>query len=292
MYHRSEGYFEGFDGSHLFYQKWSAHKPRATLIITHGQAEHSGCYQRLIQFIKDHMPEMQFEIYAWDLRGHGRSDGLRGYADDFNDYVKDYTIFLKHLGLEKSTRPLYLFGHSMGGLIQFRALCNEHAFPVTAQILSAPMFGISVQIPPYKEKAASLVRLLAPKLTLGNEISFEDLTRDIDVLREYEQDTLRHDRIAAGVFLGSQNAMSECRIMAPRVKIPTLLVMSEHDPVTNTPAALDILERMESPNTKSFLVADGKHELINDIDRESVFQEIKKFLLQAPAEKHTAAEHP
>lgn len=290
MYHRSEGFFEGHDGSHLFYQRWSSARPQATLIITHGQAEHSGCYQRLIQFLQNSLPEISFEIYAWDLRGHGRSDGLRGYAADFQDYVKDFDQFLKHLKVAKHARPLYLWGHSMGGLIQFRALCGEHDYQVKAQILSAPMFGISVKVPTYKEKAASLVSLLAPKLTMGNEINFEDLTRDIDVLREYEQDTLRHDRISAGVFLGSQKAISEVRALALRVEIPTLLIMSENDPVTNTKAALDIISRMEKAKTQTFLVPDGKHELINDIDRDSVFSEVKKFLLQAREETHTAAE--
>jgi alpha-beta hydrolase superfamily lysophospholipase len=290
MYQRSEGFFEGNDGSSLFYQRWAAAKPKATLIITHGQAEHSGCYHRLIDFIQNGMTEIPLEIYAWDLRGHGRSDGLRGYAEDFAEYVKDYALLLRHLDVAHASAPLYLLGHSMGALIQFRELCSEHDFQIAGQILCSPMFGLSMQIPAYKEKAAGIINLLAPKLTMGNEINFENLTRDPDILKEYEQDTLRHDRISAGVFLGSQRVMSEIRAMALRVETPTLLLMSEDDPVTSTPAALEILSRMEKAKTRSALYSEAKHELFNDICRDEVFAEFKKFLLPAQKMTNSAAD--
>jgi alpha-beta hydrolase superfamily lysophospholipase len=272
-----EGQFKGYDGARLFFQKWATvGKSKASLIITHGQAEHSGCYQRVVTALED----LPLDIYAWDLRGHGRSDGLRGYAKDFQEYIKDFEAFLTKLTVDMAivSKPVFLLGHSMGGLIQFKTLCERPGLPITAQILSSPMFGVTIPVPSYKEKAAELIRLLFPKMTLNNEIAFENLTRDLDVIREYENDNLRHNRISAGVYLGAKGAISEARAMAERVKAPTLFLLPEKDLITDTQAALEIFSRVGAERKDKHLYPDRMHELFNDLGREEVFTELKSYL--------------
>src|SRR5438128_911546 len=125
MFKRSEAFFKGSQKNRLFCQIWEPADIRGHLIITHGQAEHSGCYQRLVEGIQD----LSYAVYAWDLRGHGRSEGQRGYAKQFDDYVRDFEAFLHYLRDHKNIYPenLTLLGHSMGGLIQLQALIeNSH----------------------------------------------------------------------------------------------------------------------------------------------------------------------
>lgn len=276
MITRSESSFKTADGTRIFFQRWTTEKPKANLVITHGQAEHSGCYHRLIKALEP----LNLDIIAWDLRGHGRSSGLRGYARAFQDYVDDFEAFLKLLTLEMglTKRPIGLLGHSMGGLIQLKLLCDHPDLPISTQVLSGPMCGIAVDVPAYKEKAAHLIELVAPKITLGNEIKFTDLTHETETIREYENDTLRHDRISAGVYLGSLRTMSQVRAMVGRVKTPTLLQMAEHDPITSTPAALEIFSRLGSEKKEKILYPGRKHEIYNDTGNEEVFTDLRNYL--------------
>ena len=76
---RFEGHFKGSESNELFYQTWTPEKVRGLFVITHGLAEHSECYHPLAKMLSDD----GWLVYAWDLRGHGRSEGKRGYIKNF-----------------------------------------------------------------------------------------------------------------------------------------------------------------------------------------------------------------
>jgi alpha-beta hydrolase superfamily lysophospholipase len=276
MSSRSESHFQSFDQTLIFFQKWDAKNPKASLVITHGHGEHSSSYHRLVEALE----ELDLDIYAWDLRGHGKSGGLRGYAKEFTDYCKDYELFLRLLTSEKRllSKPLFLLAHSMGALVQTKTLCDHPHLPITAQALSAPMFELSLAVPSYKERAASYLNLFLPKLTLSNGLQPTDLTRDIKVMQEYELDVLRHDRMSAGAYLGSKSVMSELRAKAGRIGTPTLIQISENDPVTSTSTAREVFEKFSSKIKFKYEYPERKHEIYNDLGREEVFEELRRFL--------------
>jgi len=280
MYTRSESFFNGYDGTKLFLQKWSSKNPKGTILITHGQAEHSDCYDRLINALAGH----SWNFIAWDMRGHGKSEGLRGYAKDFDEYVLDYKIFLDlTLGFfEVHNKPVILLAHSMGGLVQTCALAEKKHLNeiISGQILSSPLFGVAVEVPEWKDKGAGILNSFLPKLTLGNEIKNDLLTRDLDVIREYEQDTYRHGRISAGVYLGFKREFQRIIGKASDITIPTLLHISDNDPVVSSASALEFFDALGSSNKIIKIFEGGKHELYNDTIRAEVFKVLIDFLKQ------------
>ncbi|AGH96195.1 alpha/beta hydrolase [Pseudobdellovibrio exovorus] len=278
MYKRSESFFNGYDGCKLFLQKWITDNAKGTVFITHGQAEHSDCYQRLINALEG----QGWNFIGWDLRGHGKSEGIRGYAKDFDEYVLDFNIFLEH-GLklpEVQGKPVVLLAHSMGGLIQTCALTEKTSYSADAQILSSPLFGVAVEVPEWKDKGAGFVKALVPKLTLGNEIKTEQLTRDIDIMREYEQDTYRHNRISAGVYLGFKREFNRILSRATDIRIPTLMHISDNDPVVSSESALKFFDAIACENKTLKIFEGGKHELYNDTIRVDVYRVVIDFLKQ------------
>ena len=278
MYKRSESFFAGHDGAKLFLQKWTAPETKGTILITHGQAEHSDCYNRLINGLAG----SGWSFISWDLRGHGRSEGIRGYAKDFDDYVLDYKLFLNHcLRLtELMNRPVVTLAHSMGGLIQTCALAEKKYPELTAQILSSPLFGVAVEVPEWKDKGAGLIHSLLPKVTMGNEIKNSDLTRDIEVMREYERDTYRHGRISAGVYLGFKREFPKVQTYAQAITLPTLMHIPDKDPVVSSPAAIQFFDAVASTNKMLKIIEGGKHELYNDTVRSEVYKIVNEFLKQ------------
>ncbi|MBC7465111.1 MAG: lysophospholipase [Bdellovibrio sp.] len=279
MYERSELFFTGYDGAKLFMQKWSTKNAVGTILFTHGQAEHSDCYHRLI----DSFSGTGWSFIGWDLRGHGKSEGLRGYAKDFNEFVSDYSIFLdKCLSLnEVNSKPVLLLGHSMGGLIQTCGLLeNKYSekYPnIAGQILSSPLFGVAIDVPVWKDSGATFINALLPKLTMSNEIKNEQLTRDVEVMREYEADTYRHGRISSGVYLGFKREFPIVLARASEIKLPSFLSVSDSDPVISSEAALKAFDLIDTNIKGLKIIEGGRHELYNDICRQDVFKAVIDF---------------
>lgn len=278
-YKRAEGFLRGSSQNSLFFQYWEPAAPQGTIIITHGQGEHSESYQRLIDFfVEDH-----WTFYGWDLRGHGRSEGKRGYAGNFNEYTADAKIFYQEVlnDSKVKNKPVIFLSHSMGAQIQMRCLIEDSNLNPTAQVYSAPLLGFSLNIPALKKQASHWLAKALPNLTLWNEIHNEDLTRDPNVIREYESDALRHDRISSGVFIGMLENIAFLENSYSLLKGPILFQCPEKDPVVSTPAAKAFFDQLTCPDKTFLLYGDGaKHEMYNDIHRHEVFSDIKRFLDQ------------
>ncbi len=275
---RAEKFFKGSDDTKLFLQTWENPQAEATILITHGQAEHSECYLRFIHGVSQHL---NLNFIAWDMRGHGKSDGQRGYAKDFNNYVSDYELFVQEaLSLPfRGNRPVFALAHSMGALVQTCALVQNKYSEFKAQILSAPLFGLDIPIPPWKESAAGLIQQFVPKLTLSNEIKYEYLTREIEIIKEYEKDTYRHSKISPAVFLGMNRESHNMLTRAQEIHLPTYLTMSDSDPIVSTKAAITFFEALGTQEKKLKIINGAKHELFNDTCREEVFKSVAEYCL-------------
>ncbi|MGZ3769679.1 MAG: alpha/beta hydrolase [Bdellovibrio sp.] len=276
MYKRSEGFFKGYQDVNLFFQVWENPEARGTIIINHGHGEHSESYHRLVKGFEND----KWTFYGWDERGHGRSEGRRGYVASFDDYIQDYKKFLDMVLKDEKVKkgPVILLGHSMGGLVLAKTLIRYPDIPYQGVIFSAPLLGLSVPVPAYKSKAAVLFNSILPQITMGNELKNDMLTRDLDVIREYEQDALRHTRISPAAFIGFLESFEYVMPRAGEIKKPALVIASENDPVVSTAAVKEFYEKLGSSQKEIFIYPNAKHELVNDIIRNTVYADMKKFL--------------
>ena len=88
----TEGHFQSWDGTELFYRAWPAKMAGdRALIFLHRGHEHSG---RIAQQVEE-LGLDDCGAFAWDLRGHGHSPGARGYTKDYYDHVRDLDAFVK-----------------------------------------------------------------------------------------------------------------------------------------------------------------------------------------------------
>lgn len=280
---RKEGYFDGFDQHKLFYQEWTRSNPKGLFVITHGHGEHSESYHRLV----DGLYESGWDCVAWDWRGHGRSEGKRGFAGHFSHYVWDYQKFLSLLIKQESYKnlPWIALSHSMGGLIQTHELIeNKLSLPFKAQILSSPLFGVHVEVPLLKDLAALAAFHLYPKLTLWNEIKPEQLSSELTIIDEFAKDPLRHDRISPGVYIGFLQAFDFVHKHAKDMKLPTLLQIAGLDSVVSNTAAEKFFDTLGSPLKTKLIYNDSLHEIYNDKLRQTCFNDILNFI--RPFSKH------
>lgn len=286
MYKTSEGRFKATKNAQLYFQVWKTPNPRGTIIVTPGHGEHTESYRRLVNTLEND----NWDIYIWDLRGHGRSDGTRGYAESFDIYCEDYKIFLQQVLSQPGIKnnPVILLGHSMGCLVQIKSLIQWPELTPDAMVLSSPLVGIGVRVPPFKKTAAEWLKKLMPTVTLWNEVQNKDLTRDPEVIREFEQDPLRHARISSGVYLGFLESFDFVQARAEMIECRTLLQLPSQDPIISTPEAIRFFENLGSKDKVLKVYQDAKHEIYNDIIRDQVFQDLKDFLNQTRKESSSS----
>lgn len=276
MKSRFESSFLGYDRSELFFQAWMVKEATGTMVVTHGLAEHSDCYAEMAM----HVNQAGCNLVAWDLRGHGRSEGKRGYVADFEEYEKDLILFLDNLKSEDLFRDtkFVLFGHSMGALITINALTQRGIEGIEALVLSSPALGLAMKVPALKDKASRWLYKWLPKTTLFNELDYRDLTRDEDKLKSYETDTLRHDKISPGVYLGMLEGFERAFKAAPKLQLPTLMVYGGQDRIVSPEKAREFFDKIPFKTKKIEYYPDALHEVFNDIDREQAYKVLKSFI--------------
>jgi acylglycerol lipase len=109
-----EGKFQGRSGLKLYNQAWLPdHNWKAVLVVVHGLADHSGRYMNLVNYL---VPK-GYAIFSFDQRGHGKSQGCRGYVERFLYYLDDLSAFIDKVHTDHNDIPVFLFGHSLGGTI-------------------------------------------------------------------------------------------------------------------------------------------------------------------------------
>src|SRR5262249_730569 len=110
----NEETFEGHGNLKIFCRSWRpTGKARGVVIIVHGFNAHSGQYL----WVAEQFTSMGLGTYALDLRGRGKSDGERFYVDKFADYVGDVATFVDLAKSREPNLPVFLLGHSAGGVI-------------------------------------------------------------------------------------------------------------------------------------------------------------------------------
>jgi alpha-beta hydrolase superfamily lysophospholipase len=261
----------------LFVRGWTPEGAKASVFLTHGQAEHSGCYGRLVQCLT----KAGYAVWAWDLRGHGKSDGKRGYVAGFGDYVTDFVQTFKFVKSQMpSDQSVFMISHSMGGLIQTRALIEntDLQFQAKAQVLSSPLFGLAVKVPLLKEKAARVLAKVAPKITMFNEINYSVLSHDPEMMSEYKNDPLRHDQVSPTVYMGMLESFEILGKGASKIRMPTLLQQAGADQVVSRSAAERVYAQFGSTDKEVRIYEGLFHEIYNETARDRVFNDLLAFL--------------
>jgi len=241
------------------------------VIMVHGIGEHCGCYDEWAE--KFALQGVGF--LAFDLRGHGNSSGVRGHAtirlikDDLRTIIKD--VQGKHPCI-----PVVLFGHSMGGSIALN-YAFEKDVELQGVIVSSPWLKLVRSPLPLLLWLAKWASYIVPWLTVRTGIRADQLSHDGIVKKSTRTDPLLHKKISIKLF--SDLWKSGRLILCNRHKwsIPLLLMHGTDDPLTSCQASKSFVQNAEGDIT--FREWHGmRHDLLNETDKEIVFQYVMKWL--------------
>ena len=255
---RRESELRTRDGLRLHARCWKgAGEPRGAVCLVHGLGEHGGRYDRLAEALTG----AGYSLLAADLRGHGRSEGLRGHIGSYEHLMDDIELLLAETALNCPGVPRFLYGQSMGGNLAVNyALRRRPA--LGGVIASSPMLRMAFTPPRWKSVMGKYLRLLLPALPLGNEIRADDLSRDLAVVDAYRRDPLVHGRLTVrfyDVLLAGEWAIDNAGLLST----PLLLMHGDADRITSHQASDEFAGRAGGLCT--FKVWEGfRHELHNE----------------------------
>lgn len=279
--------FTSSDGAALYGEWFSVPRPRAAALVVHGYLEHCGRYRELAHVLA----QAGVATLTFDMRGHGRAEGQRGYITGIGEYLADLDAAREELDrlvaelAPGSALPRVLIGHSNGALIALRALAEPTRGPApAAAVLSSPFLGLKHKVSPVKDMIGRLAGRWLPTLSLPSDIPIEHLTSDPDKQRERRLDTLCNDVASSGWYLAAQEAQAFVAEHASRIEVPTLWLVSGNDRVADAAVTRTMHARVRAPSTYHEL-AGMEHEVFNERERGRVFGLLRDFLDQvlAPA---------
>lgn len=252
--------------------------PDRHLVILHGAGEHSGRYQRVA-----HKANLQgWNVVLFDLSGHGASAGPRCDIEHFSEYIDDleavveaYKIPLEHC---------MLLAHSTGGLVATRWLQTRQP-PVAGLVLSAPLLGLGVPVPPHKLWLGKLMAKTFPRFRFRNEIKSAQLTSDMKILDARRKDPMILSTITTRWFFAVQDAIKAAHDEAERLTTPFLIVQGLADQIVDVDAMRAWVPKTGSRDREVLELPDRLHEVLNEIDWEKTLAHIFKWMdAHAPSE--------
>lgn len=251
--------------------------PKGVVAITHGYAEHCGRYRELAHVIVN----AGWAALSYDVRGHGKSPGTRGFVDRFETYLEDLAAIIASARTLAPGAPLVLLGHSHGSLITLRALSGDHPPDAKAAIVSSPYLGLRLQVPAYKKILARVASRVAPRLAQPNELRVEHLTSDPGKQQERLADKLCLDVATARWFTESSAAQEYVAAHAHRIKIPTTWLVGAADPIADPARSRAVAAKV--PGASYHDLTGLLHEVFNESTRASVFAHVTRALAAASA---------
>ncbi len=264
--------WESKTGLKVFGQSWLVEKPKAVVAIIHGMGEHSSRYN----YLTDMLTAAEVSVVAYDQIGHGRTEGKRGHVGSYDMLLGCVDELLAKTIELVPAKPIFLFGHSMGGNVLLNYLIRRNP-KVNGAIVSGPWLKLAFDPPAIQVKLARLVSGILPGLVQSSKLDVNAISKDPKEVKRYVDDSLVHDKISTAFFIGVHEAGEWALEHAAELKTPVLLYHGTADTLTSHNASKAFAESAGGGVT--FKSLEGfYHESHNEPEREELFEIIRGWI--------------
>ena len=286
----TENYFINDRNMKLYYQIYqpitiiNKKENIPVILMIHGYADSSHCFQR---YTAIRLAKYGFIMIGIDLEGHGKSDGLHLYIQDFNKIVLDVLQFIKYIQSNLfPNNPLFLLGESMGGAIccSLCFIAEEYNVKIDGCILQAPMCKISENIKPTKIQICilKLLKYIAPTLQIVPLPSLSNKSTKLHSVREIYKK-------CPYLFKGKPRVSTAVELLKITIKIdtnakyfkhPVFILHGTKDTITDYEYSKEFYEKISSKDKKIKLYEGMWHclTLEPEKNRNIIFNDIQKWI--------------
>lgn len=272
--------FNDYKNNTIYYQSWLPKGDiKALILVVHGLGEHSGRYTNLV----NHVIPLDYGVYSWDHIGHGRSDGMRKYIDRFPDFTNVVAQYFQQIKLAHPELPIFILGHSMGGLITADYLL-DHQADFKGAIFSAPALKVAGGVNPFTLYGGKLLSAIYPKFGMA-PLDSSAITRDLKVLEESRKDPLtNYGKTSVRLLAELVDAMARFKEEAKTLTLPILVLQGSDDQVVDPTGANLLYESVSSTDKTLKIYPDLYHEVFHEPERESVLADVEEWLERVNSE--------
>ena len=273
-----------WDGAELFYRAWIPREATdKAILLFHRGHEHSGRWQQTV----DLLGLQDIAVFAWDARGHGRSSGERGAANNFADVIRDVDAFARHIS-ERYKIPfenMIVLAHSLAA-VSVAAWVHDYAPPIRAMILATAAFHVKLYVPFAIPFLRMKQKLFGPG-QVKSYVKSKLLTRDQEQAAQYDADPLIFRQIAVNVLLDLNDTADRLVSDAGALQTPTLMIGAGRDWVVSLKAQREFFNRLSSSLKEMEIYPAAYHAIFHDQDRHLVVHRVRKFVYERFAEPIT-----
>lgn len=274
----TEHTFLSHDGTKLFYRAWHPATPSGkALLVFHRGHEHSGRMEDVVQALALE----DVHVFAWDARGHGRSPGERGSAENLAVIVQDAECFARHLSQTHGIplENMSLLAHSVGAAIA-AAWVHDYAPPLRAMVLATPAFEVKLYVP-LAIPALRLRQRLFGHGYVKSYVKAKVLTHDPAQVAAYDADPAIFKQIAVNILLDLHDTSKRVVADAGAITVPTLVMAAGSDWVVKRQPQETFYRNLSSLR-KAFCVLPGfYHAIFHEQDRHLPIGKARAFLREA-----------
>lgn len=283
--HCNEHAFSTHDRIELFYRHWpSRSDARGALLLIHRGHEHSGRMAHLV----DELDLPDFDVFAYDMRGHGRSPGARGDSPGFPTSVRDLQTFVDHIVAIHGVDPanLVVIAQSVGAVLA-STWAHDYAPKIRGLVLASPAFKVKLYVP-FARPGLALMRKLRGNFFVNSYVKAKFLTHDPERIASYDSDPLIARPISVNVLLGLYEAADRVVADAAAIALPVQLLISGSDWVVHHAPQHRFFDRLSHPRKEKHVLPGFFHDTLGERDRGIAVAKIRDFiggLFERPPER-------
>jgi acylglycerol lipase len=266
---RTELHFLVGAGRSLFRRSWLPQEPEWQIVLVHGFGEHSGRYEEFGSWFANR----GVAVHAYDLMGHGQSEGRRGHVARFDDFLNDLADFLELVRAEGPRIPCALVGHSMGGLITAAFALSRNP-DVDRVVTSGPLLALGGGAGGAKLFLARVLSHVWPTFTTDAGISLEALSRDPAVGERYAADPLVHHDVTASLGMALNDGVRRTAGGGALIRVPILMLHGGADELCSPAGSEAFFSGVSSKESALKIYPELRHEIFNEPERTRVFEDI------------------
>lgn len=280
FHHHQDGTFAGVGGVPLYYQVWlpPAQRHRAVLVNLHGLGDHSSLYPTLA----DHFPARGIALYAYDMRGNGRSPGQRAFIHDWGEYRGDLGAFLALVREREEDLPVFVLGNSLGGLVVLD-YALQHPEGLAGVIAASPPLG-QLGVPPLLMALGRIMSRVCPRLSLNVGMDLSGLARDPAVVQTVLADPHFHRRGTARLSTEVTATIERVQARAANLSLPLLILHGSDDRMVPPDGSRRFFSRVRHADREFREYPGAYHGLFADIGYQEVLADTERWL-----EKHLSS---